>query len=734
MKAHLIFLAFSMFAVSDALAQNRVIETSTENTSLIYTVGNDRRLIFRYYGSRISNPEEFSQAGGYTKPDTKREMNYEAYPSFGFGMVNEPAFSAVNPDGSLISEFVFDDSSMSQSGNLRHTVISMKDTVYNLNVELHTEAYIAEDVMKQWVVVRNMSGGPVTLKNFFSSYLNFHANKYYLTHFYGSWAGEMNRIEEKLTPGIKSVESKKGIRTTHSENPSFILSLDRPVSETSGKCVGGALAWSGNYRLVFEIDERNVLNILCGMNPFMADYRLENGENLESPQMIYTFSNNGQGTVSRNFHDWARTYGMHNGYKEHPVILNSWEGAYFKFDEKVLLDMMDDAADIGVELFVLDDGWFGNKYPRNSDKMGLGDWQVNRSKLPHGLQYLIDYAHSKGLGFGIWVEPEMVNPQSELAAKHPEWIVQSPGREQITMRNQLLLDLTNPEVREFIFNTIDNLLTENNGIDYIKWDANRHVEQVGSTYLPSGKQMHFWMEYTKGLYSIYEKIREKYPELILQVCSSGGGRIDFGSLKYHDEFWTSDNTDALQRIYMQYSTNLIYPPVATGAHVSAVPGHQTGLVTPLKFRFDVAMSGRLGLELQPKDMSEDERAFAANAIICYKEHVRDLVTKGDLYRLVSPYECSDKYAANMYVGKDKDKAVMFAYCTGFNRRGILPVVVFDGLDAEKTYRITEINRNGGKPAFWGDGMTFSGEYLMNAGIELRIARQFESAVFLLEAL
>ena len=723
-----------MFAVSDALAQNRVIETSTENTSLIYTVGNDRRLIFRYYGSRISNPEEFSQAGGYTKPDTKREMNYEAYPSFGFGMVNEPAFSAVNPDGSLISEFVFDDSSMSQSGNLRHTVISMKDTVYNLNVELHTEAYIAEDVMKQWVVVRNMSGGPVTLKNFFSSYLNFHANKYYLTHFYGSWAGEMNRIEEKLTPGIKSVESKKGIRTTHSENPSFILSLDRPVSETSGKCVGGALAWSGNYRLVFEIDERNVLNILCGMNPFMADYRLENGENLESPQMIYTFSNNGQGTVSRNFHDWARTYGMHNGYKEHPVILNSWEGAYFKFDEKVLLDMMDDAADIGVELFVLDDGWFGNKYPRNSDKMGLGDWQVNRSKLPHGLQYLIDYAHSKGLGFGIWVEPEMVNPQSELAAKHPEWIVQSPGREQITMRNQLLLDLTNPEVREFIFNTIDNLLTENNGIDYIKWDANRHVEQVGSTYLPSGKQMHFWMEYTKGLYSIYEKIREKYPELILQVCSSGGGRIDFGSLKYHDEFWTSDNTDALQRIYMQYSTNLIYPPVATGAHVSAVPGHQTGLVTPLKFRFDVAMSGRLGLELQPKDMSEDERAFAANAIRCYKEHVRDLVTKGDLYRLVSPYECSDKYAANMYVGKDKDKAVMFAYCTGFNRRGILPVVVFDGLDAEKTYRITEINRNGGKPAFWGDGMTFSGEYLMNAGIELRIARQFESAVFLLEAL
>ena len=734
MKAHLIFLAFSMFAVSDALAQNRVIETSTENTSLIYTVGNDRRLIFRYYGSRISNPEEFSQAGGYTKPDTKREMNYEAYPSFGFGMVNEPAFSAVNPDGSLISEFVFDDSSMSQSGNLRHTVISMKDTVYNLNVELHTEAYIAEDVMKQWVVVRNMSGGPVTLKNFFSSYLNFHANKYYLTHFYGSWAGEMNRIEEKLTPGIKSVESKKGIRTTHSENPSFILSLDRPVSETSGRCVGGALAWSGNYRLVFEIDERNVLNILCGMNPFMADYRLENGENLESPQMIYTFSNNGQGTVSRNFHDWARTYGMHNGYKEHPVILNSWEGAYFKFDEKVLLDMMDDAADIGVELFVLDDGWFGNKYPRNSDKMGLGDWQVNRSKLPHGLQYLIDYAHSKGLGGGIWVEPEMVNPQSELAAKHPEWIVQSPGREQITMRNQLLLDLTNPEVREFIFNTIDNLLTENNGIDYIKWDANRHVEQVGSTYLPSGKQMHFWMEYTKGLYSIYEKIREKYPELILQVCSSGGGRIDFGSLKYHDEFWTSDNTDALQRIYMQYSTNLIYPPVATGAHVSAVPGHQTGLVTPLKFRFDVAMSGRLGLELQPKDMSEDERAFAANAIRCYKEHVRDLVTKGDLYRLVSPYECSDKYAANMYVGKDKDKAVMFAYCTGFNRRGILPVVVFDGLDAEKTYRITEINRNGGKPAFWGDGMTFSGEYLMNAGIELRIARQFESAVFLLEAL
>lgn len=716
-----------------ALATPRqVYPVTTEKTQLVYTVGEDGKLIFRYYGPRLHDVDQFSRTKGYNRPDCRREANYEAYPAFGMGYVTEPALSMVNADGSLITELVFEGCEQTTEAGVEHTVFTLCDRVQPLRVQLHVEAYQAEDVVAQWAVIENLGRGEVTLQRVYSSFMNFRANAYYLTHFYGTWASEMKCIEERLEPGFKVIESKKGIRTTQSENASFILSLDAPAQENSGRCIGGALAWSGNYKLSFEVDERDHLSLLAGINPFLSAYTLGRGERFETPKMIYTYSAEGQGEVSRNFHDWARKYSLHAGMSERPVLLNSWEGTYFDFDEKVLTDMMDDAAALGIELFVLDDGWFGNKYPRNSDKMGLGDWQVNSRKLPRGLQYLIDHAKSKGLKFGIWIEPEMVNPKSELAERHPDWIVQSPGREQITMRNQLLLDLTNPAVREFVWKVVDDLLTAHPDIAYIKWDANRHVEQVGSTHLPDDRQTHFWVDYTRGLYSIYQRIREKYPNVMLQACASGGGRVDYGSLQYHDEFWTSDNTDALQRIYMQYATNLIYPPLATASHVSASPGHQTGIITPLKFRFDVAMSGRLGMELQPKNMSETEKAFAREAIVNYKTHIRELVTRGDLYRLISPYACTNDHAANMLVSKDKSKAVLFAYCTGFNRRGVRPTMHLHGLDAAKHYRLTEINKISPRKSFWGDGEVFDGEYLKEVGVELQIARQYESAVFLIE--
>ena len=471
----------------------------TGKTQLIYTVGEDKRLIFRYYGPCLSDTDQFADWCGYNRPDCNREANYEAYPSFGLGYVNEPALSVVNADGSLITELAFEDYQQYFSEDVVHGVFTLLDRIGSLRVQLHVEAYQEEDVMAQWVTIENQGKGKVSLQRFYSSFLNFRANDYYLTHFYGTWAGEMNCAEERLEPGIKSIESKKGVRTTQSENASFILSLDHPAQENSGRCIGGALAWSGNYKLSFEVDERDYLSLLAGINPFMSAYTLDKGERFETPKFLFTYSTDGRGTVSRNFHDWARRYGLHAGTKERPILLNSWEGAYFNFDEQILTDMMDDAAELGVELFVLDDGWFGNKYPRNSDSMGLGDWQVNEKKLPRGVQYLIDHTTSKGLKFGIWIEPEMVNPKSELAERHPEWIVQSPGREQITMRNQLLLDLTNPDVQEFVWNVVDELLSTYPDIYYIKWDANRHVEQVGSPHLSSGEQMHFWVDYIRGL-------------------------------------------------------------------------------------------------------------------------------------------------------------------------------------------------------------------------------------------
>ncbi len=719
-KRSSIFSIFSVavLTVCGAVAQdtqNRVFEISTRNTSLVYTAREDGRLVQRYYGPRIADPSRFEAMRSPDKADSRREMTWEAYPTYGLGFTNEPALSVIHHDGSLITEMALTDHRIQSDQNIVRHTFTLCDRVYDLTVELHAEAYQNEDVIALWTVIRNNEPGAVSLNNFYSSMLDLRAESYYLTHFNGTWAGEMNRTEERLGYGVKSVESRKGVRTTQTENPSFILSLGAPARENHGHCIGGALAWSGNYKLSFEVNEWDHLSVMTGMNPFMSQYKLSPGESLQTPASIYTYSTTGQGQVSRNLHDWARQYALHDGYSPRPVLLNSWEGAYFDFDENTITTMIDDAARLGVELFVLDDGWFGNKYPRNDATQGLGDWQVNRRKLPRGLEYLIDHATRRGVKFGLWIEPEMVNPRSELAECHPDWIVQSPGREKITMRNQLLLDLSNPAVQDFIWHTVDSLLTAHPRIAYIKWDANRHVEQVGSPYLAADMQTRFWIEYTRGLYGIYEKIRAKYPDLIFQACASGGGRVDYGSLRYHDEFWTSDNNDALRRIYMQYSTNLIYPANATASHISAIPGHQTGSITPLKFRFDVAMSGRLGLELQPEDIPAAEQEFAKQAIASYKEHIRDLVASGDLY-----------------AAKDKSKAVLFAYCTDFNNRGVWPTIKLHGLDPNKKYRIREINRLRPGKAFWGDGMVFQGDYLINMGVELRIARQYDSAVFLLE--
>lgn len=713
-------------------AQNtKVIEINTRSTSLVYAVDQNGRLIFQHYGKTVDSAENFMQQQSYSKPDTDRDFSYEAYPTFGLGNINEPALAVIHADGSLNTELAFESVESKSNSDFTETVIYLKDRVYYFTVELHTKAYFNEDVVTQWTVIKNNENGAVKLNNFASSFLPLKAESYYLTHFYGAWAGEMSVAEEKFENGIKVIECKKGVRTTQTENASFILSLNHPSLENSGDCYGGALAWSGNYRLSFQVDEWRTLNLVSGINPFLSAWSLKSGETFTTPEMIYTFSNEGRGQVSRNLHDWGRKYGMTGGTEIHDIVLNSWEGAYFNFDENTLTGMMNDAAEMGIETFVLDDGWFGNKYPRNNDDAGLGDWQTNTKKLPHGLDYLIDYAHSKGLKFGLWIEPEMVNPESELAENHPEWIVQSNGRDKITWRNQLLLDLSNPKVQDFVFNVFDSLLTTHPGIEYVKWDANRHVEQTGSTYLSDSEQTHFWVAYTRGLYIVYDRIRAKYPDFVIQDCASGGGRLDYGALKYHNEYWTSDNTDPLSRIFIQYGTTLIYPPVGAASHVSTSPNHQTLRMTPLKFRFDVAMTGRLGMELQPKDIQGDDRVFAEEAIKNYKEFVRPLVTRGDLYRLKSPYD-EGGWASQLFVSKEKEAAVLYAFSLEPHLRGIYPTIKLNGLDKNKKYQITEINKNG-KSRFWGDGQTFSADYLMNVGVELQIADQFESAVFMLEA-
>jgi alpha-galactosidase len=724
------FLIYTPFAFSDE-APRDIITVSTDNLSMVFTVSDKGKVFYHYFGEKLNDYSGFAGRRHANRPDTPEELASEIYPAYGGRYYTEPALQITHADGLLTTDLVYSrHNSENIDGNITETVIELKDKLYPVTVGIHLKAYQKENVICQSVSVTNDGNKKIRLSRFYSAYLPLQKRSYYLTHFHGTWAAEMQMVEEQLLPGIKKIESKKGVRTTQSENPSFLLSVNSPATEDSGEVYAGSLAWSGNYVLSFELDEAGILNVLGGANPFLSEYSLASGQAFSTPEMVLTYSNTGKGQISRNYHDWSRKYAMAHGDRIHPVVLNSWEGAYFSFNENTITGMIDKAAEFGIEMFVLDDGWFGNKYPRNGDNAGLGDWQTNMEKLPRGIDYLAKYAHNKGLKFGIWIEPEMVNPDSELARKHPEWIVKSGKREILTMRNQWLLDLSNPRVQDFIVKTFDDVVTLSPYISYIKWDANRHVDNVGSEYLPADNQTHFWIDYTRGLYSVYERIRDKHPDISIQLCSSGGGRLDFGALKYHDEYWASDNTSPLNRIFIQYGANLFFPAIATASHVSTAPNHQTGAMTPLKFRFDVAMSGRLGMEMQPKDIEGDEIEFTREAIRNYKL-IRPVVQFGDLYRLVSPYDGSG-WASHMYVAKDKRQAVVFAYSLKYHNRTMSLEAKMNGLDPGKMYRITELNKKYGSVLDHND--TFTGEFLMRAGLNLNIRNPYESMILLVTEL
>ena len=725
----LLSAALSAGAVS-AAAPQQLIDIRTDDVSMVLAARSGGEVYFRHFGGRIDDPAPLSDYKSSRRAD--HGTDDLAYPAMGGRNFREPALRVTHADGDMNTDlrYVSHTSRQLADPNVTETVVKMSDSSQALDVELVFTAYARENVITTHTVIRNREQGPVTLHSFYSSALTLKADKYLLTHLYGAWAREAQVDHTLLTHGSKSIESMREVRTTHTENPSFMLTLGSDAfSENCGEVIAGALAWSGNFRLNFEVDEYDTLTILAGANPNASEYRLQPGESFTTPEMIYTHSLRGAGGASRNLHDWGRNYGVYHAERVVPTLLNSWEGAYFDFDAKVLKQMIDDAASMGLEMFVLDDGWFGNKYPRNAANAGLGDWQVNRRKLPAGIDDIASYAHRKGLKFGIWIEPEMVNPKSELAEKHPDWIVRPPKRDAPETRRQWLLDLSNPAVQDFVFETFDNTMKLSDKIDYIKWDANRNANNVGSAYLPADEQSRFWTDYAQGFYRVMERIRAKYPDVLIQACASGGGRVEYGALRYFDEFWTSDNTEALSRARIQYGTSLFYPAVAMGSHVSAVPNHQTGNVTPIKFRFDMACAGRLGMELQPKQMTDAEKEFARRAIASYKEY-RDIVMQGDLYRIGTPYDESGSYGV-LYVSKDKRQAVLFAYSLHYQGRSLIPKFRLDGLDPKAGYAVRELNVD--KPRFWFDGKTLSGELLMNAGINPHLSKIYDSAVFVLKA-
>lgn len=705
-------------------AENECISIATRNMQVVYKVDKDNKLRQCYLGEKLQGDAS-----------DVLMSTVDAYPAFGTSYVNEPAMRVVHADGNTSTELVYVSHTVEKATNgAEKTTILLKDAYFPFEVKLCFNTYAAENLIEQWTEISHQEKKDVMLHNFASSHLFFSEPSYYLTQFFGEWADEMNMDEVRLTRGVKQVESKLGVRSNQHAHACFLLSLDAPAEENAGRVIGGTLAWPGSWKLSFDVDQLNNLHVISGINNFASQYNLAKGENFVTPKFLYTYSAEGTGNISRNFHRWAKKYGIWRGDKTRTTLLNNWEATYFDFNEEVLSGIIKDASEMGFELFLLDDGWFGDKHPRNSDNAGLGDWMVNKKKLPHGLGYLVEESKKNGIKFGLWLEPEMVNPASELYEKHPDWIISQPNRPLDLSRNQLILDLSNPKVQEYVFSVVDNTLSENPGIAYVKWDCNRFVTNSGSFYLPADKQSHLWIEYTRGLFKVLDQVRAKHKEVSIMLCSGGGGRIDYATLPYFDEFWISDNTDALSRVFIQWGTTYFFPSMALASHVSVVPNHITGRTVPLKFRFDVAMSAKLGMDLQPKDMTPDEKAFSKNAI---KEYygIREIVQFGDLYRLLSPYD--SERVAMMYVGEDSKDAVVFSYLLDkeINGGNNQPLYL-KGLDPDKMYTLTEINKLPNTYSWFEplEGKTFRGDYLMKYGLRFPMHNQYESKIIRLKAL
>ena len=705
------------------------IETPSVQMLLHADEGQDLRM--DYFGPRVASLQQLRDAGD--------AFDFAALPAFGtVDMVQLPALQVQHADGDLNLELqVTSYSSVDDGAAIVHT-FTLQDKLQPVTVKLFYKAYKEVDVIETWTEIGNGEKKPITMKRFDSGHLTLRQGNVWLTHLHGDWAAEASVVQEPLTMGCKVIRNTDGARNAHIDAPEVMFSLDGQPQEHQGRTIGAALCWSGNYELRVNTILNKHHHFYAGIDPQASEYVLDPKQTFETPHLALAYSTEGMGGVSRIFHRWARTCGMlHRGMQTGDILLNSWEGLYFDINEERMLQMMTDIRELGGELFVMDDGWFGSKYQRNDDSSTLGDWMVDKKKLPGGLSALCSFAAEKGIKFGIWIEPEAVNTKSELFEKHPEWALQTKGRELKLGRGgtQLVLDMTRPDVQDFAFKIVDDLLTQYPEISYIKWDANASIQNYGSLYTPMSKQSNVYVDYHLGLLKVLQRIREKYPQVVIQDCASGGGRANYGLLPYFDEFWVSDNTDALQRVYIQYGTSLFFPANAMACHINHCPYWNTGgRIIPIKFRCDVAMSGRLGIELQPKDMTDEERLQVTTCFRDYKE-IRNTVQTGDLYRLVSPYDRKG-VAALMYVSTplphregQGGESCLFVYKTDNYYNQPLPRIRLAGLDPDKTYTLTEKNVRAWKEPCSLSGKQFTGRFLMQVGIEVPLWEDYASRVF-----
>ena len=724
--------------------QDRTFTLQTASTTYQMRIGELGVLEHLYYGRKVEdccmaylhrradigfspNPNDAGEDRTYSL-----DLQSQEYPSYGVGDFRVYSVGVIHPDGSRAADFRYVSHEIRKTtysipglpavygaeGEGETLVVTMKDTASELVLELYYGILEAEDMITRSARLLNEGSQTVQVTKFHSACLDVPYGNWELVHFHGRHAMERQMERVGLMHGIMTVGSRRGT-SSHHHNPAVILCGQNATEET-GDCYGINLMYSGNFTIETECDQMNQVRLTAGISPEDFCWNLEAGESLAAPQVLFTYSDQGFGALTRRFHHTIRHHVCRGEYKlkARPVLINNWEATYFDFDDEKILKIAAQAADLGIDMMVLDDGWFGK---RDDDNSGLGDWYVNTKKLREGLPELVKKINALGMKFGLWLEPEMISEDSDLYRSHPDWALQIPGRKPARGRNQLVLDMGREDVRTYLYDCISGIL-DSAPIEYIKWDFNRSIADFYSHSLPAGKQGEGHHRFVLGIYDLMERLVSRYPHVLFEGCSGGGGRFDTAMLYYTPQIWCSDDTDAVERLEIQYGTSFFYPVSSVGSHVSTCPNHQTGRTTSFHTRGVVAMAGSFGYELDLNLLSEEEKQQVKQQVAVFKQF-DTLIHAGSYYRLAGPYD-NDGMTAWEYAAEDGSEALVNVVVSHVRANWLGMCLKLKGLLPEAKYEIQWMKAPADKKLPFEAGkdlegtMVLSGDALMYGGISI----------------
>ncbi len=710
-------------------AQTRIFHLATAHTSYIIGLDEGGAPLHLYWGARLADPDVWA-IQCMERPHVSFEVDtyfrpYE-YPCHGTGDYRTPAARVLNADGNSVTSLKYVGHEIyagkkpldglpavycAQQADAQTLELRLRDELTGLEVVLSYSAFDALDAICRSARYENRGAQQLTLLTAVAASVDFFGNDYDILHLQGAWARERAPQRVPVSHGVYTIDSRRGA-SSHQHNP-FVALLSRDADEFHGDVWGFNFIYSGSFAATVESTAYECTRVTMGLNPYSFNWQLAPGESFQTPEAALVYSDAGLNLMSQRYHTLYRTRLCRGKYAlaERPMLINNWEATYFKFNEDKIAEIAKAGKELGLELFVLDDGWFGR---RDTDNCSLGDWVVDKNKLPNGLDHLARRINDLGMKFGLWFEPEMVSPDSDLYRAHPDWCLHVPGRERTQARQQLILDLSRGDVCDYIIDAVSAVL-RSAPISYVKWDMNRNMTEAGSALLDAAHQGEVEHRYMLGLYRVMEAITQAFPDVLFESCSGGGGRFDAGLLYYMPQTWTSDDTDAIERLKIQYATSIVYPVSAMGSHVSAVPNHQTGRVTPMRTRCDVALSGNFGFELDLSRLSEEDAATARDAIALCRQ-IRGTVQQGEFTRLSSPFE-SDITAWQFTSGS---KAILCCFKALTMPNAPLRRIRMRGLEPDAHYRTA-------------DGRVFSGGALMQLGYPVyELQHDFSSSIVIFE--